>query len=111
MPVVQAVSAPSDAWSGDNKSLREILDITAQELRCVRSPLEPHYRDLGFNFLPRSGRWANQAEQKAKDRQNKKLIDSVPRMAARTLGSGMMAGLTSPARPWFRLTTPDPERC
>jgi len=29
-------------------------------------------------------------------------------MAARTLRSGLMGGVTSPARPWFRLTTPDP---
>lgn len=30
-------------------------------------------------------------------------------LAARTLRSGMLAGITSPARPWRRLSTPDPE--
>jgi hypothetical protein len=28
-------------------------------------------------------------------------------MAVRTLSAGMMSGITSPARPWFRLATPD----
>ena len=36
------------------------------------------------------------------------MINNTPLRAARTLAAGMMAGLTSPARPWFRLTTPDP---
>lgn len=30
-------------------------------------------------------------------------------LAVRTLRSGMMSGVTSPARPWFRLTTQDPD--
>ena len=31
------------------------------------------------------------------------LFRSTPLLAARTLASGMMAGISSPARPWFRL--------
>lgn len=88
---------------------RKKLDMLLTELKEIRTPMEPHWRDLGFHFLPRSGRWADEKEQKAKDRQNKRLVNSAPRLAARTLGSGMMAGLTSPARPWFRLGTPDTE--
>jgi hypothetical protein len=39
----------------------------------------------------------------------KNIIDSTATFAARTLSSGMMSGITSPARPWFRLSTPDPD--
>ena len=37
------------------------------------------------------------------------IIDNTAQQALRTLGSGMMSGLTSQARPWFRLGVSDPE--
>lgn len=43
------------------------------------------------------------------DRRSDKIIDNTGGLAARTLSSGMMSGITSPARRWFRLTTPDPD--
>jgi hypothetical protein len=43
------------------------------------------------------------------DKRNQNIIDSTGRFAARTLASGLHAGLTSPARPWMKLTTPDPD--
>lgn len=36
-----------------------------------------------------------------------KMIDSYPLWAAGVVANGMMAGMTSPARPWFRLTVRD----
>ena len=42
------------------------------------------------------------------ERRNLKIIDSTATLSSRTLRSGMMSGITSPARPWFRLTTEDP---
>ncbi len=39
----------------------------------------------------------------------RKIIDSSGTFALRTLQSGMHSGLTSPARPWFRLATFDPD--
>lgn len=77
-------------------------------LRNERSSWEAHWRELAEYFLPRKGRWLFNNVNKG-DKRNQLLIDSEPRIAARTLSSGMMAGLTSPARPWFRLVTPDPE--
>lgn len=41
------------------------------------------------------------------DRRSQKIIDTTPVLASRTARAGMMGGVTSPARPWFRLTTPD----
>lgn len=77
-------------------------------LKNDRSSWEPHWRELSDHFAPRTGNWNNQD---ASDRGKKKhqfIVNNTPLIAARTLSSGMMAGLTSPARPWFRLTTPDP---
>ena len=43
------------------------------------------------------------------DRRNTKIVDTTATLALRTLASGMMSGVTSPARPWKKLTTPDPD--
>ena len=63
-----------------------------------------HWRDLSDHILPRRGAFLGpmgRADRGA--RLNGKLLDSTAMLAARTLASGLMAGLTSPARPWFRL--------
>jgi hypothetical protein len=79
-------------------------------LKQDRASWEPHWRDLSDHFLPRRGEWLgvqSNSTSRRGDKRNQKMIDGTPRYAARTLASGLMAGLTSPARPWFRLTTPD----
>lgn len=43
------------------------------------------------------------------NRRNQSIIDSTAGLAFRTLRSGMMAGFTSPSRPWYRLATYDPD--
>lgn len=67
-----------------------------------------HWRDLGDFILPRRPRF-NVYDVNKGDRRNQKIIDSTGTLAARTLRSGMVGGITSPARPWFRLTDDDPE--
>ena len=61
-----------------------------------------------MHILPRRSRFQVTDSNKG-DRRTSKIIDSTGTLAARTLSSGMMSGVTSPARPWFRLTTPDPD--
>lgn len=69
---------------------------------------EAHHRDLAEYILPRLGRWmlsdTNQGGKK-----NGKINDNTAKIALRVLSAGMMAGLTSPARPWFTLAVPNPE--
>lgn len=81
------------------------------ELKLERQSWDAHYRQLQEYFSPRRGRWltgpGNGENQGWKV--NQKLVDPTPRFAARTLSSGMHAGSTNPAMPWFKLTTPDPE--
>lgn len=40
-------------------------------------------------------------------RKDLSILDNAARRANRTLAAGMMSGMTSPARPWFRTTLPD----
>lgn len=77
-----------------------------EELKQVRQPWEPTWRGLAENIEPSRLRLTSVNE--APINRNK-IIDSTATLALRTLQSGMHSGITSPARPWFRLTTFDPD--
>ncbi|GAB5471745.1 MAG: portal protein [Rhodospirillales bacterium] len=65
-----------------------------------------HWRELADYVLPRRVRFLS-SERNRGDKINQKILDATGTLAARTLASGMMSGITSPARPWFRLVTRD----
>lgn len=87
---------------------RRRYELLRTQLDLDRSSFMSHWRDLGEFILPRRPRMTISDRNKG-DRRNQKIIDSTATLAARTLRSGMMGGITSPARPWKRLTTPDPD--
>lgn len=87
-------------------SLKQQLNKQLSQLKAERLSFEPHWRELSDFTRPRSTRFTA-SEVNRGDRRNSKIIDPAAVMAARTLSSGMMSGITSPARPWFRLETPD----
>jgi hypothetical protein len=76
-----------------------------EALKSERSPWVAVWKQQADYVLPR--RFRDQASQRNKPATNEKLINNTPTQAARTLASGLMSGLTSPARPWFRLGVPD----
>lgn len=78
------------------------------ELRSERDSYIPHWRDLNEFILPRSAKFCVVQGSRGNKR-NQKIINNTPTLASRTLASGMMAGVTSPARPWFKLSTGIPE--
>ena len=89
--------------------LRERYERLRSALWTERqSGYDPHWRELADFFLPRRTRWFA-GDRNRGDKRNSNIIDSTGRFAARTLQSGLHAGLTSPARPWFKLSTPDPK--
>lgn len=89
-------------------SERTELELLRSQLDLERATFLPQYQDLADYILPRRIRRFTSDRNKG-DRRNNKIIDSTATLAARTLRSGMMSGITSPARPWFRLTTSDPD--
>jgi hypothetical protein len=92
------------------KSKRERYQKLKQALWNTRTGggFDAHWRELGDYFMPRRTRfWTG--DRNRGDKRNQNIIDSTGRFAARTLASGLHAGLTSPARPWMKLTTPDPD--
>lgn len=89
------------------ESLRRRLQKRLAVLKNERNTWVEHWRELSENILPRRGRFASNERNKGTKR-NDKIINSTPPRAVRTLSSGLHAGITSPARPWFRLSTVDP---
>ena len=87
---------------------RKRYDSLKQQLESERSSFISHWRDLSDYVQPRRQRF-NTSDVNKGDKRNQKIIDSTATLAHRTLRAGMMSGITSPARPWFRLTTPDPD--
>lgn len=89
---------------------RERFDKRFTQLKALREPILPEWRELAENFFPRTLPWLlDQGKQVPRNRRNTKIINSRTRIALRTLQRGMTAGVASPSRPWFRLRHPDRE--
>lgn len=93
-----------------NESPIAFLRRRLATMKTERTSWEGHWRDCADFGLPRRGRWFDdnnpnlQGQKKAQ-----KIINSTATKAIRTFKAGLMSSHTSPAKPWFRLTTPDPE--
>lgn len=98
----------SDAQSHPNAPTRDKLFTRWGQLKTERASWWAHWQEITNYLLPRSGRFYVQDRDKGWRRHNN-IYDNTGTRALRVLGAGMMAGATSPARPWFRLGTADPE--
>lgn len=97
-------------YQGDNTGTphRDKLVTRWGALQSERSSWFSHWKDISDHLLPRSGRFFLTDQNKGEKRHNN-IYDSTGTRALRVLAAGMMAGMTSPARPWFRLSTADAE--
>ncbi len=77
-------------------------------LKAERAGWLSHWRELAEYTLPRRGRFLVSDRNKG-DKKNSRIVDGSATLALRALTSGMMAGLTNPAVPWFRLALPERE--
>ncbi len=90
------------------RSKRDHYQQLLTSLKSERSSFDTHWQDIGQYILPRRTRFFS-SDRNRGDKRYQSILDSTARAAARTLQSGLHAGLTSPARPWFKLGTPDPD--
>ena len=72
-----------------------------------RSPWDTAWESLAGHFLPTRFRSGDSLD----DRPllNRSLVDATGILAMRTLAAGLQGGMTSHARPWFRLALDDPD--
>lgn len=78
------------------------------QLKSERTSFDSHWQDLSDYINPRGSRFLT-SDVNRNERRNTKIVDPTGTLAQRVLSSGMMSGITSPARPWFKLATPDPD--
>lgn len=91
------------------ESLRKQVFGRWEDLKRERSSWMQHWRDISEVLLPRSGRFLPTQNNRGNRNAYRAILDNTGTRALRTLSGGMMSGMTSPARPWFRLTTLNPE--
>ena len=97
-------AGPLGKSPGMSKRMR--CELIRSGMEIERATFISHWKELCDYILPRRGRFYVTDVNKG-DRRSRSILDSTATMAARTLSAGMMSGVTSPARPWFRLTVPD----
>lgn len=77
-------------------------------LRAERATWLTDWRDLVDYVAPMSGRFIySEANKGNKVQRAKKVYDTTARRSLNVLSAGLMAGMTSPARPWFKLALAD----
>jgi hypothetical protein len=87
---------------------KEQAILLKRQLEANRQPWESLWQQIAGYILPRKGRFAGETHEAASAR-NALILDGAAQKALRILSAGMQGGLTSPARPWFRLGLPDPD--
>lgn len=90
-----------------NEALLKHCTQRSQVLQRQRQSWEPEARELSRFVNPHRGQFFKQPNQSRGQQTNQSVLDPTAMFALRTLVAGFMGGLTSPARPWFRLTVPD----
>ena len=81
-----------------------------KELKSDRQSWEQVFRTLAEYFYPTVEHALRNPDRPDDGRRlGDKVVNSEPVQAAHITAAGIMSGLTNPSRPWFRLSTPDPD--
>lgn len=73
-----------------------------------RSSWINHWREISDYQQPRAGRFFV-TDRNRGDKRSNNILENTAVIGSRTLAAGMMSGMTSPARPWFKLEISDKE--
>src|SRR5712671_2211089 len=97
-------SRNTDFASEHDQRLRSFQQGRLLGLRNNRYSWWTHGRELADFILPRRYKWLITPNQMNRGSPiNQHILDSTGTLAARNLAAGMMSGITSPTRPWFKL--------
>jgi len=100
----------SDKQDSKNSKVRKRIQQRLSQLTSDRSSFIEDWRDIRDYTWGSRGRYLeNQTSKQKYPRRNDRLYNHEAKQSAGVLASGMMAGITSPSRPWFKLQTPDDE--
>lgn len=88
-----------------DETQRQRIDSRLEAMKAERRAIEPLWKECRDNFMPGRGRFEGESAQTVN--RKSRLPNNAPLLAARTLASGLHAGLTSPARPWQKTAIRD----
>lgn len=95
-----------DKGTPETMRLRQHCDDLMTGLRSDRMSWWTHWREIADYIIPRRYKWLITANQGNRGSPiNQRIVDNTGTVALRTLSAGMMSGITSPGRPWFKLST------
>ncbi|MTJ91733.1 MAG: hypothetical protein F8N36_02555 [Desulfovibrio sp.] len=109
---VSSFTATAQEDSGIASGLEDVQALSRRydSLLRRRAPWDSAWQSLADHFLPTRCRLNPQADVAEEGPMlNRGLVDATGILAMRTLAAGLQGGLTSPARPWFRLSLDDTE--
>ena len=81
-------------------------------MKDVRRTWDPHWLDLSDYILPFNGRGLtgdDESRENNGSKRHSKIIDGTATYAINVFNAGMQSGVTSPARPWFKMGLADRE--
>ena len=87
-------------------NLKQRLEAMRPGLENARSSFLSHWQDISSFLHPYSSRFLAENLNNGLKR-NSRIINETGTLASDVLAAGMMSGITSPARQWFRLKTAD----
>jgi hypothetical protein len=85
-------------------TLRERCEKRLNGLKAIRQAYEPEWKEIAQHAQPSRSRFLYEDKNRTFRRSNRAIYNSHGILAFRILASGMTSGLSSPSRPWFRLT-------
>lgn len=95
-------TSQNEAAANGPQTKKQQLKQRHEALKTERATWLDHWREIAEHMRPRGFR-EYRSDANSGTKKHSKIINFTPLEAARTLASGMMTGITSPARPWFRL--------
>lgn len=111
-PTIMARLPTGSALPGDltlkGNVNRKKMEARLRQLFTDRQQWETRWKEIRDFQNPWAGMFGDTADESdPARRRDLRMIDGTPYLAATVAAAGIMAGLTPPSRPWFRLTLED----
>lgn len=88
----------------------EQLKAACQSMEEGRESFESHWQDIADYVCPRAYRWLDKDDYTTRgNKANKRIIDPQATLAIRAMVSAFSSSITSPARPWKKLSVSSPQ--
>ncbi len=84
---------------------RTVYTTNYNRLKQEREPIFDHCREINKMMTPRTGRFFDTAPNSRPGRRNDGIYDNTATRGIQTTAASLLTTASSPARPWFRLST------